>query len=347
VIQLVGKGVDVAAARLPAMQQSDEDPVVESPRREQLLAAVNGLMGDQLVETENPFATPMTLRYRGEALDLEGLPACLESADKVVLLIHGLGMNDLQWVRGPGEGEGADYGGVLHAEQGYEPIYLRYNSGLHISINGRELAHLLEELVTRWPCRIEDLSVVAHSMGGLVIRSACHYAGQEDLTWPNSLKNIVFLGTPHHGAPLEKVGNWVDVLLGSTPFSAPFAKLGQLRSSGVTDLRYGHIVDDDWESRDRFARSPDRRQVVPLPQGVACFTVAATMASGRSMLADRLVGDGLVPVNSALGHHDERRKILDFPETSRWIASRTKHIELLSNPAVISKVAQWLDSSGR
>jgi len=84
-----------------------------------------------------------------------------------------------------------------------------------------------------------------------------------------------------------------------------------------------------------------------LPQGVACFTVAATMASGRSMLADRLVGDGLVPINSALGHHDEKHKILEFPETSQWIASRTKHIELLRSPAVIEKVVAWLDSTGR
>ena len=115
------------------------------------------------------------------------------------------------------------------------------------------------------------------------------------MKWPTLMKNIVFLGTPHHGAPLERAGNWIDVILGSTPYSRPFAKLGQLRSAGITDLRYGHVLDADWQGHDRFRRKPDSRESVPLPEGVACYCVAATTASKRSLVADRLVGDGLVP----------------------------------------------------
>ena len=125
------------------------------------------------------------------------------------------------------------------------------------------------------------------------------------LDWPQSLKNIVFLGTPHHGAPLERAGNWIDVILGSTPYSRPFAKLGQLRSAGITDLRYGHVLEPTGKAMTVFRRKPDSRQPVPLPKGVACYTVAATPARQRSLLADRLVGDGLVPLHSALGQHDD------------------------------------------
>ena len=80
------------------------------------------------------------------------------------------------------------------------------------------------------------------------------------MRWPARLDDLVFLGTPHHGAPLERAGNWVDLLLGATPYAAPFARLGKLRSAGITDLRHGNLLDEDWVGRDRFAprRSPPR-----------------------------------------------------------------------------------------
>ncbi|MEN8163647.1 MAG: alpha/beta hydrolase, partial [Acidobacteriota bacterium] len=189
---------------------------------------------------------------------------------------------------------------------------------------------------------IEELTVVAHSMGGLVTRSAFHYAKHEALSWPGRLKHIVFLGTPHHGAPLERVGNWVDVILGSTPYSAPFAKLGQLRSAGITDLRYGHVLDEDWQGHARFRRRPDGRKVVPLPEGVACFAVAATTAAERSPLADRLIGDGLVPLNSALGRHKDPKRTLVFEDPSQLIVYRANHLELLSSSEVSRQLVEWL-----
>jgi len=187
--------------------------------------------------------------------------------------------------------------------------------------------------------------VLAHSMGGLVIRSAVAQARQQALQWPVHLKNIVFLGTPHHGAPLERAGHWVDQLLGATPFSAPFARLAQLRSAGITDLRYGHVLAADWEGRDRFRRTPDSRVPVPLPDGVACYTVAATTAAKRSLLADRLLGDGLVPLHSALGQHDDPARTLAFAKPAQWIAYRTHHMALLHSPAVVQQVERWLASA--
>jgi hypothetical protein len=153
---------------------------------------------------------------------------------------------------------------------------------------------------------------------------------------------MVFLGTPHHGAPLERAGNWVDVVLGSTPYSRPLAKLGQLRSAGITDLRYGLVQASDWQGLDRFRRQPDRRTHLPLPGGVDCYTVAATVAKPRSLLAERLVGDGLVPLHGALGRHDDAARTLHFPKNRQAVVYRLNHMELLSSPVVRALLIDWL-----
>jgi len=260
---------------------------------------------------------------------------------KVLLVIHGLCMNDLQWTA-QHAGQTVNHANALADTLGYTPVYLRYNTGLHISDNGQALAAQLEALLEHWPMPLTELSVLAHSMGGLVTRSAVQQAGAAGMHWPQLLKNIVFLGTPHHGAPLERAGNWVDVILGSTPYSRPFAKLGQLRSAGVTDLRYGHVLNADWQGHDRFRCQPDSRTPVPLPDGVRCFTVAATTAAKRSHLADRLVGDGLVPLHSALGQHDAPERCLQFAPDHQLIAYRTSHLALLSSPPVTAQLLKWL-----
>jgi hypothetical protein len=131
-------------------------------------------------------------------------------------------------------------------------------------------------------------------------------------------------------------------MLGSTPYSRPFARLAQLRSAGITDLRYGHLLDADWHGRERFQRQPDRRQPLPLPEGVSCYAIGATMAAKRSLLADRLTGDGLVPLRSALGLHNDPARSLAFASTDQWIAYRTNHMALLSRPEVTQQLLQWL-----
>lgn len=341
VTHLFGSGLDAVLAGLDPFIRSTDDEPIEIPKREAVLAALNGVMGDRLAADDNPFATRMTLRFRGVDLSLEDLPPLPESTGKLLVLIHGLCMNDLQW-RTEKDGRVVDHGEDLAAAHGYSPIFARYNSGLHISDNGRELTAQLERLVARWPVPVDELSVVAHSMGGLLIRSAHHTATVENMHWPKSLKNIVFLGTPHHGAPLEQAGNLVDVILGSTPFTAPFARLGRLRSAGITDLRHGHLLDEDWQGRDRFEHTPDTRHVVPLPEGVACFSVAATTASKPGFVANRLIGDGLVPVESALGHHSDGRRNLGLPAESQKIEYRMNHLGLLRSSDVSQKMIRWL-----
>ncbi len=344
VTELVGQGIDAALARLePLFESEDNAASPETPRREAVLAALNGVMGDRLAADNNPLAIPMTLRYRGEPLNWPVVPFTDEMGSKVLLLIHGLCMNDRQW-QTRHENQTVDHGEALASALGYSPIYLRYNTGRHTSHNGRELSAQLEKLVAHWPVPIEELAAVAHSMGGLVIRSAVHYGRLENLTWPERLKKIVFLGTPHHGAPLERAGHWVDHLLPVTPFSAPFSRLARLRSAGITDLRHGHVLDEDWHGHDRFHRRADSRRIVPLPEGIDCYTVAATTAPKRGLLADRLIGDGLVPLHSALGHHSDRGRCLKFEKSSQWIAYRMNHWELLSHPEVTRRMMKWLDS---
>ncbi len=341
VTQLLGAGVETALASLRPELESAEGEKPESPRREAILAALNGILGDHLLANGNPLVIPMSLRYRGKALDWQALPSMPEATGKVLLLIHGLCMNDLQWQAQDNE-HVANHGDTLASILAYTPVYVRYNSGLHVSQNGRELSAHLEQLLAHWPVPVEELTVVAHSMGGLLIRSAVHYARQQDLRWPERLKSIVFIGTPHHGAPLERAGNRVDALLGSTPFTAPFARLGKLRSAGITDLRYGFLVDEDWHGRDRFKRQADTRQRMHLPERVACYAIAATTAAKRSLLADRLIGDGLVPLHSALGQHTDARRNLGFAKASQRIFYRMKHIELLTSPDVTQQILKWL-----
>lgn len=325
-----------------------------SPQREALLAALNGVLGDQLQDSANPLAISMSLRHEGRPLQLDkaALAQRLPGATgKILVLVHGLCMNDLQWRPGDAAGlqHGQDYGQQLARELGYTPVYLHYNTGLHTSVNGGQLATLLEQLLQAWPQQVEALSLLTHSMGGLVVRSACHSAAAGGLHWLGRLSHLVFLGTPHHGAPLEKVGNWVDTVLGSNPVTRPFAKIGQIRSAGITDLRYGHVLPADWQGADRFAAAPDTRQPLPLPAGVACFAVAATRGAvpatdgtARTQLLEEVLGDGLVPLSSALGQHADPARDLAFPPDRQWIAVETGHIALLHSAPVYQQLRRWL-----
>ena len=346
--RLLGRGVDAGLHGLQSLLSSDHADAPDGRQREALVAALNGVMGDRLLASGNPLAITMSLRHEGRALDPFALPDSLrdKARGKIVLLIHGLCMNDRQWTR-PGQqhpGQLHDHGRALADALGCTPLYLRYNSGLHVALNGQLLAALLEPLLQHWPVPVQELIIVGHSMGGLVARSAVHSAQAARLHWPGRLKSIVFLGTPHHGAPLERAGSWVDAALGSTRYTAPLAALGQLRSAGITDLRHGQVVDA--QGPDRFAHRNDRRRPLPLPAGVACFAIAATTAGQRSPLADHLTGDGLVPVRSALGEHAQALHTLAFPASRQWMAWQTNHMELLGSEAVAAKMIEWLRRSG-
>ena len=312
----------------------------EGGERDAIVSALNGVLGDYLLASGNPLALPMALRSGGAELPLEreALAAALPAAGpRLLVLAHGLCMNDRQWLR-----NGHDHGAALARDAGWTPVYLRYNSGLHVSINGHAFAQQLERLLAAWPVPVTRLAVVGHSMGGLVTRSALHAATHAGMAWPKRLDDLVFLGTPHHGAPLERAGLWVDLVLGATPYAAPFARLGRVRSAGITDLRHGLLLDEDWVGRDRFARGGDRRQPVPLPAGVRCGAIAASLGAQGGTLKEKLLGDGLVPLDSALGRHADPGRSLAFAADRQWVGYGMNHLDLLDRAEVYAQLKEWL-----
>jgi len=332
---LVGDGMDLLLDPLSLMLEEK----ASSPAREAALAALNGVIGDHLVASSNSLAIPMQFRRDGRPVNKDTLSEAIQQSNgRLAILVHGAFMSDLQWNR-----EGHDHGTALARDLGITPIYLHYNAGLHISENGRDFSDLLEETIAQAPQPVE-LIIIAYSMGGLVARSACHYGKTSGHIWLNSLQKLLFLGTPHHGAPLEKGGNWINIILELNPYSAPFARLGKVRSRGLTDLRYGNVLDEDWQGHDRFDGSGDRRTPVPLPQNVSCYAIAAATSNGPDMLRDNLIGDGLVPVNSALGCHKRADLTLSFPENQQWIGRNMNHVDLLDHPQVYETITPWLNT---
>ena len=324
-IQVVGKAIDVSLAPVTVLLPEGES----SPSLDAYRSVANGVYGDYLLRTGNPLAIQMSLRYRGQRVDLHDPTSVFEQhsdvtpVSKLLVLVHGLCMNDRQWNR-----EGHDHGAELADEFGYLPLYLRYNSGLRIASNGRALAELLETLIGNCTSRVEELVIMGHSMGGLVARSAAHHASVAGHTWPDYLRKLIFLGTPHHGAPLERGGHVLDLVMDLSPYLAPFTHLSKARSAGIADLRHGAVSAEE--------------KVVPLPAGVKCYAAAAVRAAKRGMLSDRLIGDGLVPLDSALGRHREKTRRLEIPKSRQWVGYRMGHRELLSRPELYRQISTWL-----
>jgi len=336
VTRVTGGSIDALLSLLtPALGEGQT-----GAERDAIVAVLNGVLGDYLAASANPLATPMAFRRDGHPLALEtsALATALPDAGaRVLVLLHGLCTNDRQWSR-----DGHDHGAALARDRGFTPVYLHYNSGLHISINGHLLADRLELLLSQWPHPIEQFALLGHSMGGLLARSALHYGTQADHRWPKKTTDIVFLGTPHHGAPLERAGHWIDIVLGATPYAAPFARLGKVRSAGITDLRHGSLLDEDWVGRNRFAHGVDPRHHLPLPPTVRSYAVAGSTGQQDGDLKDLLLGDGLVPVDSALGRHSDPNRTLNFPQDRQWVAYGVGHLQLLSSAAVYARLREWL-----
>lgn len=339
--RLVGGSADALLGLLAAALPAGDDEQAHRPEREALLAALNGVLGDYLATTNNPLAIAMRFRRAGLALPLEpkALAARLEPASaQVLVLIHGLCMNDLQWRR-----EGHDHGEALARELGFTPVYLHYNSGRHIADNGQDLALQLQQLVQAWPVAVQRLVLVGHSMGGLVARSALHYGTEREggpLPWVGQVSDLICLGTPHQGAPLERAGHGVDLLLGAAPYAAPLARIGRLRSAGIQDLRHGRIV-----------ASPSKAQAPAaqprLPAHARCHALAASLGPQPASLKSRLLGDGLVPLASALGRHKDAALDLGFAPERQAVVYRTGHMELLSSRQVYEQMRLWLGQASR
>lgn len=301
------------------------------------VAALNGLIGDRLERSGSDLHQPTSVRVDGQvvALDAASLATAFPDATpRLVVFLHGLMGDEYYWHWG-----GNSYGSRLRTELGYTPVYLRYNSGRHVSENGRSVADLLEALASSWPVPVSEIALVGHSMGGLVARSACYQASERGLPWTENVRQVVSLGTPHLGAPLEQGAHVAAAALYRLPETRMLASLLRRRSSGIRDLRYGSLVDEDWSGRDPDVLRAAACREVPLLPGVTHLFVSATVTRSPRHPVGRLLGDILVLVPSATGRGRSRR--IPFQAEHGFHVSPTHHLALLNHP----KVYRWLRES--
>jgi pimeloyl-ACP methyl ester carboxylesterase len=310
------------------------------------LGALHGAIGDSLAARHRDLALDMTIRRGGRdvATDTPGLAAAFPDATpKLAVFVHGLCETDAAWrlqPRGTSPAERRSYGSRLHEELGYTPLYLRYNTGLHVSDNGRRLAEVLDHVVRGWPGEVEEIALVGHSMGGLVARSACHYGDADSSEWTPRARHVFCLGTPHLGAPLERFANVASWGFGRLPETRPFGDLVNLRSAGIKDLRFGSCVEEDWCDCDPDEFLRDRCREVPfLSTCTYCF-VGATLAREPDSPFARIVGDLLVQYPSASGQGRKRRIPFEI-DNGRHLGG-AHHFDLLNHPAVYEQMRAWL-----
>jgi pimeloyl-ACP methyl ester carboxylesterase len=329
-----------------ALSASGEAPsLAESARGSVALAVLNGCLGDALATAGSELALEMTIRHRGVDLPLE--PAALaravpDATPRVAVFVHGLGETDLSW-RLRADDTRPGYAARLERELGYTPLDLRYNTGRHISDNGRELARLLDALHEAWPVPIEEIVLVGHSMGGLVARSACHYGRRDGHGFIGAVRHVFCLGTPHLGAPLEKAFNALGWALTKVPETRPLARLVNVRSAGIKDLRYGACVEEDWCDCDPDELLTDRCHDVPFLPGARFYFIAATISCRPGDPAGAILGDLLVRVPSAAGEGKRRR--LPFTMEDGHRLGGLTHFDLLNHPAVYEQMRAWLEAA--
>lgn len=328
------------------------DPAAAVPGKASLAdhaeSAVNALHGDHLHRVRNPLDLGMSLRRHGKPLPIEGQSlkeALPEASGKSVLFVHGLACTEWIWNTSAEAFYGdpqVNFGSLLETELGYTPLYLRYNSGRHISENGRLLSDLLTRLVAAYPCVVEDIVLVGHSMGGLVARSAAYYGAKEDADWIGRLRHVVSLGAPHLGSPLEKGVNVLGTLLGAfdTAGTRVPAELLEARSAGIKDLRFGYTSDEEWQGEDPDGFLADNRQDLPLVEGVGYTALAASVTRDPKHPLGVLLGDLLVRLPSAAGQAAEPTRAIPF--RSRRVLPGMSHLDLANHPEVYRVLKEYL-----
>jgi pimeloyl-ACP methyl ester carboxylesterase len=308
------------------------------------IAAVNGLYGDELTERENPLAGAMVIRHGDKpvALTTDSLAAAFPAAtNRVAVFVHGWCLTERSWSRRVREGQDSlSYGERLHDDLGFSPVLLRYNTGLHVSANGRTLADILDLLHDQWPVPITELVLVGHSMGGLVTRSACHYGADRQQEWTNVVSRVVCLGSPHLGADLEKGVNIASWALTRLPETRAIAAFLNARSDGVKDLRYGACLDEDWLDADPDEFLRDRCREAPFLPHASYHFVASTVAP---TLLGMIAGDHLVRSKSAAGQGKSRS--IPFDAEHGLTLTGLNHFDMLNHPLVYAKLRDWLAQS--
>lgn len=258
------------------------------------LGVLNAAVGDYLDSSGNALDLSMKLRVADQYLDLSSDEALAQTlgpapSSRLLVFVHGLATTEWSWFLGSegyyGE-PGISMGSQLADELGFGAIYVRYNTGRAIEHNGRELAQALDALVSAYPVPVESITLIGHSMGGLVTRSACHWAEDHELPWAKLVPRVFYLGSPHQGAPLARFGEVLTQTLGGIdlPATRVIANILDGRSVGTKDLRYG---------------APQALQeVLPLAHATHYF-ILATITDKPDQLATHILGDLLVRVPSA------------------------------------------------
>ncbi|MGB7758081.1 MAG: alpha/beta hydrolase, partial [Salinisphaera sp.] len=285
-----------------------------------LRSALNGAVGDHLEASGNELALPMAFvdaAGRTLANDDPRRLGAIATRPRLVVLVHGLGMNDRQWRHGANP----DFGERLAADHGYAALRLRYNSGRDIATNGAELAERLERLVAAWPAPLERMSVIGHSMGGLVLRAAIEAGRAAGHRWPRVLADLICLGSPHRGAPLERVGESLNRGLAWSRYTRAFHAIGDVRSVGVKNLRHG------WSPRHDDDVAP-----------TGCFLVAASLGQSDQDPIGRVLGDLLVTVDSAFDHP----RVLNDADLDGCVFYGMTHFALIHHDDVYRALREWL-----
>ncbi|MFT4826623.1 MAG: triacylglycerol lipase [Halioglobus sp.] len=318
---------------------------LRSDRLGMALAAINGVMGDRFKANSSPLATNMGFYHQNRplALTTRQFEAAEHSLSRrLVVFVHGLSCHEQMWAFPSQEDqlERASYGSLLMQEEGATPLYLRYNSGLHISENGRLLSVLLEELLQVYPEPIEELVLVGHSLGGLLIRSACHYGRQTTCNWVARLSKAIYLGTPHHGVPWQSLT--ANMLLRwSASNNLLVQKLYSLyegRSASVRDIVDMALIDEHWQSE-------EPSKPVDWFDGIEHFFIAGSINEDPNHLISHAFGDVLVPIGSAQarsalhGHMPAPRNL----QQNCALIPGVKHIALAHNIEVYAQLRQWLN----
>ncbi|RLP56422.1 MAG: alpha/beta fold hydrolase [Ketobacter sp.] len=289
-------------------------------------SALNGVVGDKLVEWDHLLAMGMeTVDELGNDIQLSQLN--LQKRKSLVLFVHGLCLSEHDW-QGPGHSELV----AKLREQGHQVAWIRYNTGLPIWENGRQLAELLDQYWTQTKPRKSSITMIGHSMGGLVIRSANHYAEKQRHAWLVASHNAAYLASPHAGAPLEKIGNFSNSMLGATPYSKPLMALGNIRSRGIRSLRHANVTEPEHEN----APQP----WLPMSDKSHHLLVGARRfyESGN-----RWLGDGLVPEDSAMGGPYFPQQ---HPNVERVMLDQVGHLALLQDHRMYVYLQRWLIKRG-
>lgn len=309
-------------------------------KTELAISILNGAVGDYLAQKGNGLATPMSCVHDGRPVPMQR-DALAElhpnASPRVVVLVHGLMCTEDHW----NFDDGDHYGSLLARDLGYTPLVLRYNSGLAIPDSGRELANLLQALLQAYPVAVEEILPIGFSMGGLVIRSACHIAATEKLGFLPRMQRAIYVGTPHRGAPLERVARKAAKLLGhiDDPYTRLAVTLAGMRSAGLQDLGDADLRHEDRARREPTISLRDKEHPVPLLPSLQHYLVAGSVSGDPRLAA--LFGDVMVPVPSATNGECADPGSMALPPSHVKILTGVAHMTLMRHPDVYAQILQW------